>query len=152
MPQIIGVWCKEEGHNVNYSIFTGSQSLKDLLFYETDLVFISSFTYTAQLAYALSNYFHSKGIITVLGGPHARCYPDDACQYFDYVLGLTNKELLINLLHDFELKKERGIFLTNSSQPLSIPSVRDRWEFIEKVHKRFVLYVVQMIGSFGCPY
>jgi len=153
MPQIIGVWCKEEGHIVNYSIFTGSQSLKDLLFYKTDLVFISSFTYTAQLAYALSNYFHSKGIITVLGGPHARCYPDDACQYFDYVLGLTNKELLINLLHDFELKKERGIFLTNSSQPLSIPSVRDRWEFIEKVHKRFGLVkVVQMIGSFGCPY
>lgn len=153
MPQIIGVWCKEEGHIVNYSIFTGSQSLKDLLFDKTDLVFISSFTYTAQLAYALSNYFHSKGITTVLGGPHARCYPDDACQYFDFVLGLTNKELLINLLQDFELKKKRGIFLTSSSQPLSIPSVRHRWEFIEKVHKRFSLVkVVQMIGSFGCPY
>ncbi len=86
MPQIVGVWCKEEGHIVNYSIFTGSQAFKDLLFDKTDLVFIRSFTYTAQLAYALSNYFHSKGITTILGGPHARCYPDDACQYFYDVL------------------------------------------------------------------
>ena len=92
MPQIIGVWCREEGHEVHYSIFTGSQNLKSLLVDKTDLVFISSFSYTALLAYALSNYFRSKGIVTVLGGPHARCYPEDACLNFDYVLGLTDKE------------------------------------------------------------
>ena len=153
MPQIIGVWCREEGHVVNYSIFTGSQKLKDLLIDKTDLVFISSFTYTAQLAYALSNYFRSRGIATVLGGPHARCYPEDACNYFDYVLGLTDKELLKELLHNYELKKQRGTYLTAPSQPLSIPSVRERWEFIEKVHQQFsIVKVVPMIGSFGCPY
>ena len=105
MPQIIGVWCREEGHEVNYSIFTGSQKLKDLLSDNTDLVFISSFTYTAQLAYAISNYFRSRGIVTVLGGPHARSYPGDACQYFDYVVGLTDRELLKQLLLNFELKR-----------------------------------------------
>ena len=67
MPQIIGVWCKEEGHIVNYSIFTGHQRIKNLLDDDTDMVFISSFTYTAQLAYALSNYFRTKGIVTVPG-------------------------------------------------------------------------------------
>ncbi|MCE5347508.1 MAG: hypothetical protein LLG13_14650 [Bacteroidales bacterium] len=153
MPQIIGVWCREEGHEVHYSIFTGSQNLKSLLVDKTDLVFISSFSYTALLAYALSNYFRSKGIVTVLGGPHARCYPEDACLNFDYVLGLTDKELLKDLLHNFELNNRPGTYLTAFSQPLSIPGVRERWEFIEKVHRQFsIIKLVSMIGSFGCPY
>ena len=153
MPQIIGVWCREEGHSVNYSIFTGSQNLNNLLSHQPDLVFISSFTYTAQLAYALSNLFHSHGIVTVLGGPHARCYPEDACLYFDYVLGLTNKELVKELLNNFESNKQQGIYLSASSQPLSIPGVRERWEFIEMVHQQFsIIKSVPVIGSFGCPY
>jgi len=153
MPQIIGVWCREEGHEVNYSIFTGLQNLNDLTKDQTDLVFISSFTFTAQLAYALSNYYRSKGIVTVLGGPHARCYPEDASLYFDFVLGLTNKELLNDLLHNFGINKQRGIYLTALNQPLSIPGVRERWEFIEKVQKlTSIVDIVPMIGSFGCPY
>ena len=153
MPQIIGVWCKEEGHDVNYSIFTGTQKLNTLLQENYDLVFISSFTYTAQLAYALSNFYRSKKIVTVLGGPHARCYPDDSCQYFDYVMGLTDKELLKNLLHNFEFAVNRGIFLNAPSQPISIPGVRQRWEFIEQVHRQApFIKMVPMIGSFGCPF
>jgi hypothetical protein len=153
MPQIIGVWCLEEGHDVHYSIFTGSQKLRNLLMDKTDLVFISSFTYTAHLAYALSNYFRTRGIVTVLGGPHARCYPDDACHYFDYVMGLTDKKMLKDLLHNFELNKSHGIYLTAQSHPESIPGVRERWRFIENIHKQFgIIKVVSMISSFGCPY
>ena len=153
MPQIIGVWCREEGHEVNYFIFTGSQKLSDLLSESADLVFISSFTYTAQLAYAMSNYFRSRGIATVLGGPHARSYPGDACQYFDYVLGLTDKELLKQLLKSFEHTRHEGNYLSAPAQPQSIPGVRERWEFIEKVHKHSgFIKVIPMIGSFGCPY
>jgi hypothetical protein len=153
MPQVIGVWCREEGHEVSYSIFTGSQKLKDLLSDSADLVFISSFTYTAQLAYAMSNYFRSHGIATVLGGPHARSYPGDACHYFDYVLGLTDKDLLKQLLQNFKFNGAEGTFLTASSQPLSIPGVQDRWQFIEKVHRQSsFIKIIPMIGSFGCPY
>jgi len=72
MPQIIGVWCRNEGHEVKYSIYTGTQSIKNMWQENTDIVFISSFTFTATMAYSLSNYFRKKGIITVLGGPHAR--------------------------------------------------------------------------------
>jgi hypothetical protein len=153
MPQVIGVWCREEGHEVHYSIYTGINKLKDLLMDQTDIVFISSFSYTAQLAYALSAYFRSKGIATVLGGPHARSYPEDACFYFDYVLGLTDKELLRDLLHNFEINTQQGTYLTALSQPLSIPGVRERWEFIEQVHKSPSIFkAVAMIGSIGCPY
>jgi len=153
MPQIIGVWCKEEGHEVNYSIFTGPQKLKSLLINNTDLVFISSFTYTAQLAYALSNYFRTKGIVTVLGGPHARSYPEDSSNYFDYVIGMMSKELLKDLLSSFETNKPYGIKLSEQSQPQTIPGVQERWEFIEQVHKQCsFIKVTPMIGSFGCPY
>jgi hypothetical protein len=153
MPQIIGVWCKEAGHEVNYGIFTGSQKLRDLMTAKTDLVFISSFTYTAQLAYAISGFYHTLGITTVLGGPHARCYPEDALLNFDYVLGLTDKELITGLLHNFEPDRPGGIYLTASSQPLSLPGIRERWEFIEKVHQQAsIIKVIPIIGSLGCPY
>ena len=32
-----------------------------------------------------------RGAVTVLGGPHARCYPEDAQKYYDYVLGFTEQ-------------------------------------------------------------
>lgn len=153
MPQVIGVWCREEGHEVYYTLYTGTQRIDTLLTDDMDVVIISSFSFTAQLAYALSAYFRSRGIATVLGGPHARSYPDDACLYFDYVLGLTDKELLVDLLHNFELNKPQGTYLSASSQPSSIPGVRERWEFIELLHKSSsIVKGVSMIGSFGCPY
>jgi hypothetical protein len=69
---------------------------------DVDLVFICSFTHAALLAYALSNFFRSKGAVTVLGGPHARCYPDDAVKYFDYVLGFTHKSTIMEVLDNCE--------------------------------------------------
>ena len=58
---------------------------------DVDVVFIGAFTEAALLAYSLSNLFRSRGAVTVLGGPHARCYPEDARKYFDYVLGFTDQ-------------------------------------------------------------
>jgi len=153
MPQVIGVWCREEGHKVQYSIYTGSQNISKLLADDLDIVIISSFSYSAQLAYALSKYYQSQGIATVLGGPHARSYPDDACLYFDYVIGLTDKELVKDLLLNFELNKPRGTYLTALSHPKTLPGVRERWEFIEQLHKSPLIFkAVAMIGSFGCPH
>src|SRR3546814_5079736 len=43
----------------------------------SDLLFIGAFTRSAQTAYALSNLGRRGGAVTVLGGPHARCYPQD---------------------------------------------------------------------------
>ncbi len=153
MPQVIGVWCREEGHRVQYSIFTGTQRLDRLLPDDLDIVFISAFSYSAQLAYALSSLFRSRGIVTVLGGPHARGCTEDACLYFDYVLGLTDKELLRDLLSNFEANPNRGIYLTAESHPQSLPGVRERWEFIEQLHKLPLIFkAIPMIASFGCPF
>ena len=86
MPQVIGVWCQEEGHEVTFVCYTGFEDLLTELPDNVDVVFIGAFTEAAHTAYALSNLFRGRGAITVIGGPHARCYPEDAARYFDYVL------------------------------------------------------------------
>ena len=83
MPQVLAVWCEEEGHDVSYVCYTGFENLVNELPQNVDIVFIGAFTEAAQTAYALSNLFQSKGAVTVLGGPHARCYPQDAQKYFN---------------------------------------------------------------------
>ena len=101
MPQVIALWCEEEGHEVTFVCYTGFEDLDAILPGKADLIFIGAFTQAAQLAYALSNRFRKSGALTVLGGPHARCYPQDAQKYFDYVLGFTDQEVVRNLLEDF---------------------------------------------------
>ena len=100
MPQVLGVWCEEAGHDVRYLCYTGGEDLLAELPDDLDVLFIGAFTQAAQLAYALSNLFRGRGAITVLGGPHARCYPEDAQQYFDYVLGFTDRAVVQEVLEE----------------------------------------------------
>lgn len=92
MPQILAVWCEEEGHDVTLVCYTGREDIAEEVPDKCDIVFIGAFTQAAQLSYALSALCRSRGAVTVLGGPHARCYPEDAAKYFDYVLGFTNRD------------------------------------------------------------
>jgi hypothetical protein len=153
MPQIVGVWCEEEGHNVTYVSYTGKEDLVNELPLKADLIFIGAFTEAAQTAYALSNLLRSRGAVTVLGGPHARCYPEDAVKYFDYVVGFTDKNIINEILYDCSPHRPEGLYLSAKSQPLSLPGVKERWKFIEPTLKKApLLKIVPMLGSLGCPY
>jgi hypothetical protein len=153
MPQVVGVWCEELGHQVSYVCYTGRESLADLISEETDVVFIGSFTRSALTAYAIANLYRQRGVITVLGGPHARCYPEDAAQYFDYVLGFTNKTIIDDLLRELEPRAQVGQMLSSGRQPPDLPSVASRWKFIATMlAKAPLIKIVPMIGSMGCPY
>jgi hypothetical protein len=153
MPQVVGVWCEEEGHDVTYICYTGAEDLLSELPQNADLVFIGAFTESAQTAYALSNLLQSRGAVTVLGGPHARCYPEDARKYFDYVTGFTNKSIIEEILLDCSQHRPLGLHLDALKQPLSLPGVRERWKFIEPTLKKAPLIkMVPMLGSLGCPY
>src|SRR3972149_5980326 len=48
MPQVIGAWCREEGHDVAFFCYTGFEDLLKELPDNVDLVFISPFTEAAQ--------------------------------------------------------------------------------------------------------
>ena len=153
MPQAVGVWSEELGHDVRFMCYTGFEDLWSELADDTDVLFISAFTRSAQTAYAISNLYRKRGAITVLGGPHARCYPQDAALYFDYVLGFTDKPLIHGLLHDAAPHRPVGLRLAAARQPVYLPGVRERWKFIEPtIAKAPALKVVPMIGSMGCPY
>ncbi len=153
MPQVLGVWCEEEGYDVTFVCYTGFEDLIEELPKDTDLVFIGTFTQSAQLAYSLSNLLRSKGILTAIGGPHARCYPQDAQKYFDYVLGFTDKEVIQQVLNDFSAHRPMGMYLSAQIQPKSLPGVKERWKFIEPtLNKAPWIKMVPMIGSLGCPY
>jgi hypothetical protein len=153
MPQVIGVWCAREGHEVAFVCYTGFEDLLEELPSRVDLVFISAFTESAHTAYALSNLFRSKGAITACGGPHARCYPEDALRYFDYVLGFTDRETLGDVLRDCSEHRPLGMHVAARHQPRSLPCVRERWRFIEPtLRKAPILKITPMLGSVGCPY
>ncbi len=153
MPQVLGVWCEELGHEVTLVCYTGFENLVDELPQNIDIVFIGAFSEAGQTAYALSNLFRSRGAITVLGGPHARCYPQDAQKYFDYVVGLTDKQVIHEVLNDCSQHRPVGLYITAKQQPASIPGVRERWKFILPTLKKApFIKLVPMIGSLGCPY
>ncbi len=153
MPQVVGVWCREEGHDVQLVCFTGREQLDRILPTDVDLVFICAFTQAAQMAYALSHFFQNQGGVTVLGGPHARCYPDDAIKYFDFVTGFTDRQVIRDILDDVTPHRPEGRHLSARRQPESLPGVIERWSFIEpNLKKAPFLKLVPMIGSMGCPY
>ncbi len=153
MPQVIGTWCAQAGHEVTLVCYTGRENLLEELPEKIDILFISAFTNAAFLAYALSSLFRSRGAVTVIGGPHARCYPDDARRYFDYVLGFTDEALIIDVLRDFARHRPEGICLSARQHPKDLPSVARRWKFIQQtLRKAPFIKIVPLIGSLGCPY
>ena len=153
MPQIVATWCEQDGHDVTFICYTGFETITDELPEDLDLVFISSFTQAAQLSYALSALVRSRGAKTVLGGPHARCYPEDSRKYFDYVVGFGNREIIRDIVADCEEHRPMGLHLSAPTQPASLPGVEERWKFVaQTLEKAPLIKIVPMIGSLGCPY
>jgi len=153
MPQAVAVWCEEAGHEVSFVCYTGLEDLNDALPPKIDLLFVGAFTQAAQLSYSVSNLFRQRGVVTVLGGPHARCYPEDACKYFDYVLGFTDKKVIEEVLDDCQPHRPVGKYIAAQQQPAHLPGVRERWKYIEStLAKAPTLKIVPMVASLGCPY
>ncbi|HMB71391.1 MAG TPA: radical SAM protein [bacterium] len=153
MPQVIGVWCEELGHTVRVECYTGAEDLRAILSEDTDVLFLAAFTHSAQFASAVSNFARHRGIVTVLGGPHARSYPEDARRHFDYVLGFTDKTIVEEVLREREPRRVLGRRLSAKGQPAYLPGVKERWKFIQQtLAKAPGIKIIPMIGSLGCPY
>jgi hypothetical protein len=153
MPQVVAVWCEREGHDVTLVCYTGTENLLEELPPGLDLLFVGAFTQSAQLAYAVSALYRRKGTVTVMGGPHARCYPEDAVRYFDYVLGFTDRAVVTEVLHEVAPQRPEGRYLAAPRQPAELPSLEERWKFVEAtLRKAPTIKIVPMLGSLGCPY
>lgn len=153
MPQVVATWCEAQGHKVTYVTYTGREDLLREIPEKVDMVFIGSFTEAALLAYALSNIFRARGAVSVIGGPHARCYPQDAQKYFDYVLGFTDKALIHEIVNDCSQHRPIGLHISAAGHPVQLPGVSERWKFIEQtLRKAPFIKIVPILGSLGCPY
>ena len=120
MPQVLAVWCEQAGHECASSATPASRTSAELP--RPGLLFISAFSQAAQLSYAISNLFRQRGAVTVLGGPHARCYPQDARKYFDYVLGFTDQAVLADVLAECAPHRPVGRVMAAAASPRSCPA------------------------------
>jgi hypothetical protein len=86
MPQSIAVWCRQRGHRVHYRTYWGQVDPLSLVPSEVDVLFISSYTQSSSLAYAIATIFRKRKSLTVIGGPHAHSFPTDCARFFDIVV------------------------------------------------------------------
>lgn len=153
MPQAVAVWAERRGHSVCFETWTGAEALLELLPAGLDLVFVSAFTRAAFAAYALSAHLRARGVVTVLGGPHARSFPEHARDHFDYVVGQCDEALIGDLLAQ-PARQRPGVLLEAARPPDELPSVAERERFIDQTLRKGLpgFRVVPMLGSLGCPY
>ncbi len=86
MPQVVATWCEQEGHEVKMICYTraGRSDAKKLPENVDLAIYQSIYTCRPPRLFTQQLFPAARGAVTV-GGPHARCYPDDSIKYFDYV-------------------------------------------------------------------
>lgn len=152
MPQAISVWCRELGHQVFYSTYFGQKDPKQLLPDDLDIVFISTYTQASSLAYALAKLYRQEKTLTVIGGPHAKAFPDDCLRFFDVVVRECDKTLIADILSG----APRGEIITSGRTLQDIPSAQERMPEIQASAfwrgKPYPSTSIPMLSSVGCPY
>jgi hypothetical protein len=89
----------------------------------------------------------------VVVGPHSRFLPDSSQSFFDDVLGVNYRSTVRTVLEEAAPHRPVGRRISASSQPRELPSVRERWKFIEEtLRKAPTIKIVPMLASLGCPY
>lgn len=152
-PQAIAVWCRQMGHQVYYATYYGYGDPKAKLPNDLDLVFISTFTYLSALAYALSKAYHMEGTRTVIGGPHAKAFSQDALRYFDLVVLECDRALIGDIVAD----QFPPHSIISSARPFAdVPTIEERLPEIKASvflrGKPFSYSFIPMLASIGCPY
>jgi hypothetical protein len=151
MPQAISVWCRNLGHEVFYATYFGNKDPKQLLPNDLDVVFISTYTQASPLAYALAKLYRREKTLTVIGGPHAKQFPEDCLRFFDIVVRDCDKTLITDILRD----APRGEIITSGCALGSIPSVEERMTEIRASTflkgKPFLFTSIPLLTSIGCP-
>jgi hypothetical protein len=152
MPQAVAAWCRRAGHRTSYATYYGQADPASLLPADLDVVFLSATTQASGLAYALARYFKGRGVRTVLGGPHAKCFPVDALRFFDVVVGECDAELVSDIL--------KGDFATpafvTGKRVTAFPSLEERFPDVIaagfRPGRRCGFNVAALFSSLGCPY
>ncbi len=154
MPQAVSVWCRQAGHDVHYDTYYGVGDPLRRIPLDADMVFLSCYTQVSPIAYALAKILRRHGIITVLGGPHAKSFPRDAIRFFDYVVGECDRDLVMSLLRR---EHAPGSIVSSKQPPRELPLVEERLPEIIRSslffgRARSPTTTIALLSSLGCPY
>ena len=155
MPQAMAVWCEQAGHDVTFACYTAARGPREAPALRHRRVVHSGLHQRRRGRVGHQQPVSAAGgTVTVLGGPHARCYPEDAARYFDYVLGFTDRALVEEVLARLCAAPAAGpASRRRSGSRAQLPGVKERWKFIAPtIAKAPTIKLVPMIGSLGCPY
>jgi hypothetical protein len=154
MAQAVSTWALELGCHVAYRTYTGNERVRDLLSGDWDVAFVSAYTRASYAAYALSRHLRAAGVITALGGPHAAAYPEESLRYFDYVLGMTDRDTVAEVVGGRRSAGAAlGVRLTAPGHPRRFPSLRRRREFLEAAMAKARFFrVIPVLSGYGCPF
>jgi hypothetical protein len=151
MPQAVSAWCRNLGHQVFYATYFGQRDPRTLLPKDLDVVFISTYTQASALAYAVAKLYRKDKTLTVIGGPHAKQFPEDCLRFFDIVVGDCDKTLIAEILKD----RPRGQILNSGRALDDIPGVEERMPEIRASTflngRPFRFTSIPLITSTGCP-
>jgi hypothetical protein len=152
MPQAVSVWCRQLGHTTFYATYYGQDDPATLLPDDLDVVFMSAYTAASPLAYALAKRYRRRRTLTVIGGPHAKAFPDDCMRFFDVVVGECDRTLVAEILRDLP----QGERVTSGRALTEVPSVEERLPELRTavlwrgLPRRYA--VIGILASVGCPY
>jgi len=158
MPQAIAVWCRRRGHATFYAVYWGAGDPRRLLPDDLEVVFVASYTQASPLAYALAKLWRRDGVRTVLGGPHAKAFPEDARRFFDCVVGDCDEDLIADVLAGDHAP---GAVVAGDA-PEVLPSVAERmpeirrsaflWNPLRGRSRPYASTTIPLLASVGCPY
>ena len=153
MTQAVSVWCRQSGHEVHYNTYWGQDRLENLVPDDIDILFVASFTQSSPLAYALAKIFRSRGTVTVLGGPHAKAFPNDSVRFYDIVVEHCDRALIDDIVDGVI---PPGSIVSADSPPSHLPSIEERLPEITIANyiggKPYISTTLPIITSVGCPY
>ena len=150
-PQAIAVWCSQAGFDVTYRTYFGCGALPEPG--DSDVLFVSCASQCAALAYLVARETRRRRpqrTRTVIGGPHACCYPTDCERFFDVVVdGQCDRNAVLRLAEgDNDYSSE------SAPPPRELPSVQERLPYIKQaslVAGRWPFFpLVGMLSSLGC--
>ena len=112
-----------------------------------DIVGISALASTVTRAYELCDFYRSRGVKTVIGGPYVSFMTDEALQHADTVVAGEAEGLWQQCLSDFKAGTMQKVY--RAIDPCSFEEIPPpRWDLID-MRK---VFQVGMQVSRGCPY
>jgi hypothetical protein len=154
MPQAVAVWARQLGHQVHYATFYGQGDPKSKLPADLDFVFMSVYTKDCALSYALAKLYRHEGTITVIGGPHAKSFPQDCLRFFDLVVTQCDRELVADILAG---QYEPHSIVSSGRALTVLPSLEERMPEVRAASflrgtRPYFASMVPLLASLGCPY